>query len=572
MRTTILTLAALLGLALARPAHAQWFNDPYRGMVPVSLDSTSDQAVRVLHLPNGNTIAVWGWGVNYEFPFKVRYQVVGPLGVPLLPANGIPVIDGEWQYGWYAAHLMPDGFGGAIVVFGDSRNGMKDIYGQRFDSLGNRLWGPTGMPIAVWPDSQDISLSDVCCDSAGGFFVAWTVQQEWLNIDTYVQKFDANGRRIWGNYGAAACTAIGNQNGPEIVADGRGGVIDVWVDNRPAGFDYYLYGQHIDPSGHSLWTRQGVQLVAPHFGIMWSPGVKDGVPDGMGGGVWAFAQGIGSQELWRFRLVDPGRVVWLGITEISVSYDVEELLRHPGDGMVWLSVLEHRGIPDLWFYHLYRFNALTGEQLLGPSGIHLGAVNQYYGATFTSITPTSDGVIAFLAYDIREISHLTAWRVSNSGTIFWRSEVALGGPSALGGQAYDRPWSTSDGADGAICAWQDWRNYTVQNNNVNIYAQRVLRNGQLGNPPSAAQLQPSSPTAGLSESAGIIRYVLPQAGEVKLELFDLLGRRVALLEQRYRPAGEQMTRLNRQDYPSGIYWLRLTTAGQQQLLKVVIVR
>jgi hypothetical protein len=557
---------------MASPAaQAQWTNDPWNGMVSVCSDSGEQAHLRTCRLGTNTTIAVWGDERDGEIP-RLYFQILNSQGIPQMQANGLPVIDGNWITAWgnIASSLISDGEGGCIAVFEDHRNGSyHNIYGQRIDSLGNRLWGPTGQPLVIWAGGNT-GLKDVTSDSLGNGFFAWSKNLFPTN-EIYLQKFDLiSGERLWGELGVMDCGGQALCDYQEIVADGRGGVIDVWMDNRPGGFDYYLYGQHMNAAGHPLWTRNGVQLIDPHGGgAMWVAGLAEGVPDGSGGGVWAFHSAMYLLEMRRFRLADPGRILWSGVSQTSNSYDIEGMLRHPGDGMIWLWTLENHGTPDKFFFHLYRLNTLTGEQLLGPRGIALGWVDAY-PSTFTCVTPTSGGVIVFLAYDLHQISHVTARRVTNSGTIRWTSEVALAGPPVQNAQDFETPKSTSDGVDGAVCAFVDNRDFSQTQENIS--AQRVQWNGQLGNPPPAAQSQPGHQVGGLSEFAGIIRYVLPQPGEVQLELFDLLGRRVALLEQGYRPAGEQMTRLNRQDYASGIYWLRLTTTGQQQMLKVVMVR
>lgn len=58
-----------------------------------------------------------------------------------------------------------------------------------------------------------------------------------------------------------------------------------------------------------------------------------------------------------------------------------------------------------------------------------------------------------------------------------------------------------------------------------------------------------------------IRYTLPEAGPVRLEVFDLTGRRVALLADGYRPAGAHATRFDATGLASGVYLYRLRAGG-----------
>ena len=72
-----------------------------------------------------------------------------------------------------------------------------------------------------------------------------------------------------------------------------------------------------------------------------------------------------------------------------------------------------------------------------------------------------------------------------------------------------------------------------------------------------------------------IGYVLPQAGEVTVEVFDLLGRRVAQLAPGLQPAGRNDVRFDASGLASGLYLYRvqldgahrLSTTGRMMLLK-----
>lgn len=69
-----------------------------------------------------------------------------------------------------------------------------------------------------------------------------------------------------------------------------------------------------------------------------------------------------------------------------------------------------------------------------------------------------------------------------------------------------------------------------------------------------------------------VRYSLPQSAEVQLAVYDILGRRVATLQQGRLAAGRHTVSWNAQGVASGVYFLRLNSAGQTRLRKVVLVR
>ncbi|MCA1802017.1 MAG: T9SS type A sorting domain-containing protein, partial [Rhodothermaceae bacterium] len=70
-----------------------------------------------------------------------------------------------------------------------------------------------------------------------------------------------------------------------------------------------------------------------------------------------------------------------------------------------------------------------------------------------------------------------------------------------------------------------------------------------------------------------IRFGVPaDAGYVKLEVFDLLGRKVATLVDRELAAGWQDVSFNAENLNSGIYIYRLQSGNQAQVKKMVLVK
>ncbi len=69
-----------------------------------------------------------------------------------------------------------------------------------------------------------------------------------------------------------------------------------------------------------------------------------------------------------------------------------------------------------------------------------------------------------------------------------------------------------------------------------------------------------------------ITYSVSKAGNVALEVFDMLGRRVAVLLDEYRPAGTYTTTFDAGHMASGAYILRMRAAGFQSTQKMLLLR
>ncbi len=69
-----------------------------------------------------------------------------------------------------------------------------------------------------------------------------------------------------------------------------------------------------------------------------------------------------------------------------------------------------------------------------------------------------------------------------------------------------------------------------------------------------------------------IRYTLPLGGRVSLVVYDLLGRRVAVLVEGVREAGEHLVRWEGEGLPGGVYFYRLVAPGFSKTMKMVMIR
>jgi hypothetical protein len=70
--------------------------------------------------------------------------------------------------------------------------------------------------------------------------------------------------------------------------------------------------------------------------------------------------------------------------------------------------------------------------------------------------------------------------------------------------------------------------------------------------------------------ATTIPFELTQAGQVRMSVFDLLGRERAVLCDRILPAGEHAATVNGSTWSSGIYFARLQTAEGSRTVRIVL--
>jgi len=70
----------------------------------------------------------------------------------------------------------------------------------------------------------------------------------------------------------------------------------------------------------------------------------------------------------------------------------------------------------------------------------------------------------------------------------------------------------------------------------------------------------------------VIRYNLPEASDVSLEVYDLLGRKIEAFFYQEQPAGPHQVAWNAVDVPSGIYFYKIQVGDYKQTKKMLLLR
>ena len=206
----------------------------------------------------GGVFVVWQ---DYRdgLEYKVYAQRLSASGVPQWGTNGIPICTSVGDQ--LGPHIATDGAGGAIVTWNDARAVLTDIYAQRLSPGGDLLWRADGVPLCQAPGPQhDETLIP---DGSGGAIVVWWDRRDdaaQVIGDIYAQRVSGSGVVQWLSDGVPVCVAAGSQQYPMIVADATGGAIITWVDARNGDTNRDIYAQRIASDGARLWATNGVAL------------------------------------------------------------------------------------------------------------------------------------------------------------------------------------------------------------------------------------------------------------------------------------------------------------------------
>lgn len=556
------SIIAVLTLSLASipiPARAQWAPD---GAVVCGFAENQNRPAAV---PDGvgGLIIVWeDFRFGSQSGSHTYAQRLDATGTQLWNVDGVRLC-------WFPSTesvpaIASDGDGGAIVAW--NAPGRGGIYAQRVDADGSLQWGDHGLPLCTAPGGQ--SLAAVVSDGAGGALAIWRDNRSH-EPDIFAQRVTGAGATLWGDNGVAVCAVAGVQHVPYVVADGVGGAIVAWADERGSYSD--IYAQRMNPWGWPLWTTGGVPVCTAMWGQIGGALISDG-----GGAIitWSDYREGNSFGIYAQRVDAGGVPQWIenGVPVCTARevQGVPVISRDGGAGAIigWEVLLP--GQSDVYAQRV----SPEGTSLWSPDGIPLCSEPGYQ----SNVRMQSDGEGGAIAVwlDDRKgpgVTDLYAQRMRASGAPAWeQGGVAV--CTAAG--ARWQPIVHADGAGGAISVWRDTRSAAGD-----IYAARLKANGWVVSgardtrSPSPFFLMPNVPNP--FQTATSFDLVLDVESSVVVDVFDVSGRRVRHFESIRAPAGPSTLAFDGLDQAgiplaSGAYFFRVTAGDRQLTRKIMVLR
>lgn len=518
--------------------------------------------------------------------FDIYAQRMNSSGSALWIGNGVALCTAAIDQRWPV--MVSDGAGGAVVVWYDSRAFDNDLYGQRVSASGSAVWTGNGVPVCTTPGSQTNPF--IVPDGTGGYIVSWSDSRNGATIDfsnVFAQRFSNAGAPLWTQDGISVSSAADYQGMPACISDGTGGSILAWEDSRSSLSD--IYAQRIDNT-YGFWGRPEPTVTA----------VKD-IPHDQGGKVavnWtasgrdnAFPRTIQFYSIWR--AVD---AVPMGATTIT-SDELRDLA--PDDaGPVYLSTpsryYERVGTQDAQGWLGYSFSADTrADSVASATG------NEYFMVAAHFI---ADYFISFASNEVSGHSVdnlapaapllLTAQRIGNYVYLKWNGvhvsdlrDYAVYRKTASGvtpvpinflATSDDTLLTDTTAPTGAlyyiVTALDAHANQSAPSNEASVQATTGIGDTPALTALTVLQNHPNPFTATTDFEVG-----LPRNSDVRIDIFDVAGRRVSAIDVKGAKAGWQRIAFAGRDdrdrpLASGVYFYRVNAAGATSTKKMVIAR
>ncbi len=431
-----------------------------------------DTAARVIPDGAGGAIIVWLDGRHDPSGANpwIYAQRVDPSGRTLWQAEGVPVCGAE-QIEWPG--VVSDGRGGAIITWGDAREWPKwQVFAQRVDSAGNVMWAADGITICNESGYGDVEWPrpQPAADGGGGAIIVWPDFRRGVPDmpDIYAQRVNASGNTLWTDNGLLVSPLPDNHTSPIVCPDGAGGAIVSFT-----GPNLSQLAQRVDGSGNHLWPEAGVQVLGPRPVETLTQDMSM-VPDGLGGALFSWSEDRTYHEqcydIYCQRVDGAGQVLWTadGVTVSVVEQEdgIQPSAESVADG--------GGGMIITWIDSREGDRNRVWAQRVDARGRALWTQNGRRvagGGTYKALpTIASDGlgggIVNWLSKNPDDSWHLYVQRVSGAGGLVWG---AAGARPCMTPVSYDYCPMATDTTGGAILSWGDLR----ADDQSDIYAQRV---------------------------------------------------------------------------------------------------
>ncbi len=364
--------------------------------------------------------------------------------------------------------LVTDGAGGAIILWEDFRSGL-ELYAQRIDADGNKLWSTYGEPVCT--ASSDQQNARMITDGAGGAIIVW---EDWRSTywDIFIQRIDGNGNPLWTVNGLPLCTMlIDNRMGPEITTDGNHGAIVTWYENRSGSYD--IFAQRVSSVGTTLWAADGEVVCSAAQSQSW-PRI---VSDGFDGAIiaWIDYRSSVKYDIYAQRISLAGTNQWAanGVPICTAANDRDAPVMttdgSAGAIIAWTDYRSGTGWADIY---AQRIDVLGVAQWTADGVPVCTAI----GNKINPVIDADGFGGALLAWQDYRVfgGDIYSQKIDGSGAPVWTAN----GVAVCTAESYQEvPAIVTDGEGGAIVAWHDWRSGVTD-----IYGQRIERNGYWGYP------------------------------------------------------------------------------------------
>jgi hypothetical protein len=543
----------------------------------VVCDTNGEQAlVKIALCPDGSSYMTWFDSRNGGY--AVYIQKLDVNGYRQFPSAGILVSNNPQNSSLVDYSLIADENSNAIVTFTDIRNGGSiNPFAYKISPGGSMLWGANGVSLtdsinAFQPNPRVAETSD------GNFVFIWRIGTGPQKI--YMQKLNSSGVKQWGTSPILVTSGTTeNYDWPDLVASDNGSIIMYWAGYTGSFFspaNYKLYTQKFSSSGTRVWnSTEDTVYNLGHVSGFYQPRIFS---DGNSGAIFCWRDDRNLQNLstgYLQRMNSSGTFLF-PINGSAVStvggfnyFDpIASLMASTGETIVVFQ--EANSGQTQWGFGAQKLSS-TGAQLWGSGGISIQSYGSNQVLTYSVSTKDTNAIVYFNQDAGSGNDLIKACRLGKSGGYVWSGNIIT--PSSILSPKIRLNAALNNSNGLSVLCWEDRRNDAG-----GIYAQDINLDGTYGTPTGINPFSGKVPEKyGLKQNypnpfnpVTLINYQLPAKSEVKLSVYDVLGREVVVLVNENQSAGFYNVKFDGTKLASGIYFYKLSAGDFIETKKLIL--
>lgn len=478
-------------------------------------------------------------------------------------------------FGWWNTCGPQHGCGLVIGAWKDSRGGADD------DVFANRAfvpWAVDGVPVCRMPGSQQTPAIAMSTGPGGGLeesVIVWEDQRGGSG-DIYAQRLDVYGGRMWDTSGVAVCTAAWGQDRPQVVSGPDGRVRVAWVDARDFPSPARIRVTSLEPDGSVTpgWPIDGREVAT-------SGAVQSFRLLPSGHLVW-WEQPAAGPRVRATRIQSDGQFApaWsdsgVAVTGLAGDEALTDAVAGDAGGLLvsWFDITYSITMTPTYTLRVQHLDA-DGAPMpgWGSDGVVVAIATPWMDGGRLLATAENGAYVTWAAPDLAD-GGLFLQRLTSTGEVDPRWPAGGASLRAAAGAPADPV--LGDTENGVIVAWLDPRD-----DPADVYAQFVTHWGVVGPagvedvPVSAVRL--AAPRPNPARGAVTLALELPHTGAVSARVYDVSGRLVRTLLRGPLAAGRHTLVWDGRDgrgaaAPAGVYRVRVTTPDGEAGTRIVRLR
>jgi hypothetical protein len=371
-----------------------------------------------------------------------------------------------------------------------------DIYAYRISPNGDFLWGPDGIALSAFGNSDYEADPRVAILSGGNVLFAWLGVGTNGYCAVKIRKLTLEGTDVWTPSTITIGSTYGNYFPRIVPADNDGFITSYLVKQGSSMYSpRHIYMQKYDASGVVQWTAGGVPVyVGNGVGLVEKPFL---LADSLGGAYCTWddsRQGSSAQHTWAQYVLADGTVAWT-VNGVQLDMNASRMQLDPTASRVI-------GSQDLILFYLetnpsqttfsigYQRISSAGVRLWTNDGILYAPLDSRQELNISSFAVGDGAVVVFAQYLTGSAmnSDVEAIRVDENGADVWPTSPVI----MCSVPSEKQRMAAAENVFGQVIAtWPDGR----IDPSWDIYLQNINPDGSLGNLPIVPINPPQELTA-----------------------------------------------------------------------------